>query len=274
MTNPRFYLFLFLLACILLIINLFGFFINLRNDELYEKQLPYEYGISLTEKEFYQRKEQLFDSGLSDSLKAVECTHLVNDGMAHYWDGEIYKYNLTVPAYENYLLFAMSFFHPRIERYEFLNWKKALERGVGECSQHAIILSEILNENGIETDVLMLEGHVVASAQVNPGSWIVIDADFDVVIPYDLSEIEKNPAVVGPYYAEKGCGPMLVQYMINTYGKEGNVVYRDASHYKRFPGVFEHMVYWGIWVIPILLSLPYISLLVKKRKTVRSAFAC
>ena len=51
-----------------------------------------------------------------------------------------------IPIYENYLLFIASYRYPdEYLKYEFVDYRKAIERGIGLCSQQAIIVSEILN---------------------------------------------------------------------------------------------------------------------------------
>ena len=172
----------------------------------------------------------------------------------------IAKYNLRVPVWENYLLFAASKVKPeRYSRYEFSNYKKNMERGVGLCSTHSIIAKGILNDNGIEAELIDLAGHVVVRAKVAENSWYIIDPTIGgIVIPYDLSEIEADPEIIRPFYQNRlhlyreapshfDSNNDLVKY----YGKEGNHVYT-------MKGSFENFTYAAIWLIPLALILPLI----------------
>ena len=97
---------LFILGFCLLIINIIGLFISLRNESIYKEKA----GINLTEKELYQR----INKTVTDKKEYI--THLneaVHKGIAHYWRDEgINKYNLRIPFYENYLLFLASYLDP------------------------------------------------------------------------------------------------------------------------------------------------------------------
>src|SRR4029078_4044129 len=99
---------------------------------------------------------------------AIRINKVVNNGFAHYWKEEgITKYNLRVPVWENYLLYAASYIDPKeYRRYEFSNYKKDMERGVGLCSSHSIVVKGVLNDNGIKAELWDIAGHVVVRAQV------------------------------------------------------------------------------------------------------------
>ncbi|MBI1923541.1 hypothetical protein HYR99_04745 [Candidatus Poribacteria bacterium] len=198
----------------------------------------------------------------SDEIYAVKINDAINKGIAHYWRKEgIDKYKLRVPIYENYLLFLASYLYPSVyERYEFRNYRQALERGVGLCSQHAFILVGFLRENGIRCEPVGLSGHVVVTAQVDKSNdtWWILDPDYGVVIKQSLDEIEKNPEIIRPYYAEKGYDKNSavtpsVDDLVRIYGKDGN--YIGAG---RRWGYIESLSYILIWVIPLGLVSPYL----------------
>jgi len=56
------------------------------------------------------------------------------------------------------------------KKYEFRNYKKVIERGVGICSQPCIALKYLLNDNEIEADLWDLAGHVVVEAEFSDGT--------------------------------------------------------------------------------------------------------
>ena len=69
--------------------------------------------------------------------------------IAHYWRDEgINKYYLRIPFWENYLLYIASYIDPEeYLKYEFYDYRRAIERGVGLCSQQAIIVSTWFDSN-------------------------------------------------------------------------------------------------------------------------------
>jgi len=258
---------LFILGFCLLIINIIGLFISLRNESIYQEKA----GINLTEKELYQR----INKTVTDKKEYI--THLnkaVHKGIAHYWRDEgINKYNLRIPFYENYLLFIASYLDPEeYLKYEFYDYRRAIERGVGLCSQQAIIVSEILLEKRIPSFLIGLTGHVVLRAQVNADrdEWWVLDPDYGVVIPHDIEIIEKNPKIIRSFYAQAGYKLKTIDSLGKIYEKKGNVVRSEqgAKGYriKRFRA--EHIFYYLKWIIPCILIMTSIILFIKRRSDI------
>jgi hypothetical protein len=155
---------LFFLGALLLALNITGLFKSLRNDDLYSELTPYKNDISIR----YETAKKQFDRQENESDKdyALRMTMLINGTMAHYWKDEgIKKYYLKVPVWENYLLAAKQFITGD-EKYEFRNYKKAVERGVGVCSQPCIALQNLLIANEIEADLWDIWGHIVVDAKL------------------------------------------------------------------------------------------------------------
>jgi hypothetical protein len=260
---------LFFGGLFLLFTNVFGLFTSLRNPEIYnEKNVTFPNDINLTESQVYA----VINSDRSD-IKAyvTKVTMAVNNGIADYWalDG-VEKYNLRVPFQKNYLLFLGSFIWPeKFQRYEFCDYRQAIERGVGMCSQQAIILSEVLYEKGIKTKIVGLSGHVVATTQVDgkTNEWWVLDPDYGVVIPFSIQAIEIDPTIIAPYYSEKGYDTKAITALEDHYGKEGNVISEGygIGDFSRLTNYFEQVSYVLIWVIPVFLILPFIVLKIRKK---------
>ncbi len=247
----------FIIGLLLLGVNIFGLFKSLRNDELYSEVTPYKNDISVSledVREQWHRKE-----GETDKDFAMRMNMLVNHAMAHYWKDEgIDKYYLRVPLWENYILYFMGFVKPvEYGKYEFRTYKKAIERGVGICSQPSIALKDLLNENGIAADLWDIAGHVVVRATFSDGSGYILDPDYGQYVPFDIPDIERNPEIVRPYYADQNdvYAPHLKKHrttdsLVELYGKEGNhIYYMDRS--------FEKFSYIAKWVLPFLLMLPF-----------------
>jgi hypothetical protein len=261
---------LFYLGVCLLIINIIGLFISLRNESIYQDQnTQFENDIILTEKEmFNQINQEVIDK--KDYITNLNAT--VNQGIAHYWrDSGINTYNLRVPVYKNYLLFIASYLDPEeYLKYEFVDYKKAIERGIGLCSQQAIIVSEILLEKSIPSFIIGLTGHVVLRAQVDASSdeWWVLDPDYGVIIPYDINVIEKDSKIIRPFYARAGYKLETIDMLEKIYKKKGNVISSKpgARGYQSKRCRNEPRFYLFKWIIPFILMIPSIMVFSVKTK--------
>ena len=190
--------------------------------------------------------------------------------MAHYWNPEdAEKYNMRIPIWENYLLYRLSYLHPaRYRQIELVDHRKAIERGVGLCAQQAMIMTSLLQENGVEANLVLLGGHVVLRAKLKDGEWYIADPDFGVVIPHDLPEIERSILLARPFYEEvvhNRLGGAGNPYEV--YDAKGNVILRDGTFvgYHGRKTYIEQVSYVAIWVIPFLLFLPSLASLMKRR---------
>ena len=161
---------LFYVGILLLAINVYGLFKSLRNPAIYdeEKTLHNRLG-DITIKYPDIEKDFARHANETDKDFAIRMNTVVNKGMCHYWkDDGVAKYNLRVPVYENYLLYAAAYIDPKeYSKYEFSDYKKDLERGVGLCSTHSIVLKGILNKNGIDASLWDIAGHVVLRTKVS-----------------------------------------------------------------------------------------------------------
>ena len=257
---------LFILGLCLFIINIAGLFISLRNDSIYQERA----GIHLTEKELYQR---INETNTDRKETITNLNEAVHQGIAHYWRDEgIDKYNLRVPFYENYLLFIASYLDPEeYLKYEFYDYRKAIERGLGLCSQQAIIVSEILLEKRIPSFIIGLSGHVVLRAQVDTDrdEWWVLDPDYGVVIPHDIDIVGNNPKIIRPFYAQAGYKLSTINSLGKIYEKKEGYVVRSEQgargyRIKRYRA--EHIFYFLKWIIPCIFVVTSIILYFIRRR--------
>jgi hypothetical protein len=246
---------------LLLLVNAFGLFKSLRNPDIYKEENTLHNRIADITIEYPEVKDLLVrKDGESDKDFALRVNKVVNDGFCHYWKEEgIEKYNLRVPLWENYLLYAASYIQPETyRRYEFTDYKKNLERGVGLCSSHSIVVKGVLNDNGIDASLWDIAGHVVVRAVVEGNKGYILDPDFGVVVPYDTGAIEDNPEIVRAsykdmahlYYADAK-EPYTTDHVVEIYGKAGNHTYTVDNK-------FEPFSYVAIWILPFLLMAPYL----------------
>jgi hypothetical protein len=243
-------------------------FVSLRNEAIYHESTGFVDDISLTEKELYHR----INKPVIDQKEYIaNLNGAVNRGIALYWrDAGIDKYNMRIPIHENYLLFIASYLDPEeYLKYEFVDYRRAIERGIGLCSQHAIIVSEILKEKGIPSYIVGLSGHVVLRAQVDEirDEWWVLDPDYGAVIPYDIDIIEKNPEIIRPFYEQAGYKKNTIRSLVKRYEKKGNAISREqgAQGYQKKKSLWEPRFYFFKWIIPLVLIAPSIILFMIRR---------
>ena len=263
---------LFLIGVVLLGINIFGLFKSMRNPAIYTEEANIRNRIDDVTIEYPEIKELLKQSdGESNVDFAVRINKVVNDGVSHYWRAEgISKYHLRVPVWENYLLYVASYINPKkYERYEFSNYKKNLERGVGLCSTHSIVVKGVLLENGIKAELLDVGGHhVVVRAELDDHKTYMLDPDFGMVVPYDTAAITADPELVrAPYedlaasYYPDAVDPYTTQILVDIFG--------DKKHVYDVKNSFESFSYGAIWIIPLLLMLPLAISLFRKKKQIQ-----
>lgn len=271
-----FYL-LFFVGSILTLINIYGVFRPWGDDNIYsEKHSLFENDIQKSAKNDINKllQQENIDNREVYFEKLVAA---VNNGIAHYWSEEgRTKYDLTIPIYKNWILWLGQFTNPKRNKYyEFCDYKKALDRRVGLCSQQAIIICGILNEKGIDCKMVGLLGHVVAMAEVSAGKYWILDGDYGVIIPLSISQIEENPSVVESYYLNKlrynhysvsqnKNNPISLERMVEIYKKEGNLVSDGMEGYKGKKVVLkEKRSFYLIWIIPVLLMIPLLIIRIK-----------
>lgn len=261
------YALLVLIGLVLMGINCVGLVLPLRNPVIYTTTGETGDTITLTEEQFYARVSQREPS---DKAYTVKVNEAIYDGLMHTWPDEVRqadRYHWRVPIYENYLLFAMSYIYPNLyERYEYCDYRKAIARGIGLCSQHAIILNGVLEDQGITAHIIALSDlHVVATAQVDreQDTWWVFDPDYSVVIKHDIDTIRADPEIIKPYYREAGYSSAVADQLVGWYSANPFGVVHSVEEYCTPQKVqIEQATYVLIWVLPILLmligALPYV----------------
>ena len=147
-----------------------------------------------------------------------------------------------------------------------MNWRRALQRGIGMCSEQSIVLSGLLTEHQIQAGIIGMGRHVVSKARVQdaPEKWWILDPDYGVVIPYSPTEVKANPNLVRSYYLDAGYGVDLAEDMVKLHGGEGNIEFDRVEQYAPRREKIEKVSYLLIWIIPFLIMLPYILRISKK----------
>jgi len=242
----------FIAGFLLLCINITGFFIPLRSPDISQLNNT-QFGININEQQVFDVVE---NTSIDRESYIINVNDAIHSGVAHYWEDDgIDHYHLRVPIYENYILFYASYvWSDKYKKYEFVyNYRKAIERGVGLCSQKSIIVYELLERNNIDSKIIGLGGHVVVSVLANPKNdeWWVLDPDYGVIIQHNIHEIEKNPKIIWNDYSKKGYSNETIYQLEKIFGNSDNAIYETSDYYS------EMISYLLIWLIPLCCMLPF-----------------
>ena len=260
---------IFYLGASLMLLNFFGLFIPLRNPAVELDAMVVPKRASLSRSEFFDIMGTTDDDAITYARKMTVAVH---QSMVDYWYIEgLEKYNLRVPLHENWLLYLVFSFVPiEHERmYEFCDYRKAIERGVGFCSQQSMILDSILDANGIESNILEFPNkHVVVTSRFETDAgdqWWILDPDMGVVIEADIETIQANPEMIRPYYRAVGHHDETIDYFVDALSIDYKR-HRSVDDYF-YPGRcdFEKTSYMVAWGLPSFFILVGIYPVIRKK---------
>lgn len=241
-----------------MLLNLIGLLTPSRSNELIDETATYFVNdLKWTEAEFYERLGALDSTNRADYL--TQLSLLVSESVLHYWQDEHREeYRIMLPWSENFILRSMAYFNPKyFARYEFQDHRKAIARGVGLCSQHAIIAAGFLAEQGIPAKLIELTGHVILTAEVDEGQWWLLDPDYGLVLPFSLEQAEENPAEVALFYERAGFSDYDVDKVEDFFRTDNNIMFDGgAATYQTWLYVIEKVSYFAKWFLPLALTMP------------------
>jgi hypothetical protein len=230
---------LYLLGCMLIIINIIGFF-NYKTIEDNHPKLIDDSKRTVSEKEFWKRSEKLKKESSEEYAKRL--TELVSQRMLI-----INPYYAKPTMFENWILWVWSNY---LGYYEWINTHKAVRLGGGYCSQHSIVFNNILRSKNIESRILALGGHVVNEAYID-GYWRVYDPEYNVVFNYSLRELEEQPNRVYLSYKNAGRPEKEALHWKGIFASyDDNWHYESSKIYAPKKYVIENLSFFLIWIIP------------------------
>jgi hypothetical protein len=257
-------------AALLFLFNIVGVMIPLRHADIYhEPNNIFTNDLTLTAAEFRKRVPR--QPGEAAPNYARRMTETVADGIAHIQEADratLQKYRWEIPIWENYLIWA-SRHGVQLQRwmrgtlaergtaykYQFSDWRRSVERGVGLCPTHAFVLTDILQAAGIRNQAVNIGHHVLNRAEIEPGKWWMLDPDYGVIVPHDLDALRENTHLMEPYYTARGHGAWLDQ-LRDWYADPNPRFYesvREAQGSGRY--YFEFVSYYLVWIIPVILLM-------------------
>lgn len=252
----HFFVALFFAGAFLLGLNIYGEFVSLRNPKI-NNGIQY-FNVfrkpELSPEQVFEQMDKRVDE--SNEAYAYRLTHLIYSATVHKWEDvtDYAEYNHQVPPHENYFLWALSYLNPTTYRfYHFCDPKKAIERGVMICSQATQVMVGIWKRTGLDAKNMVLDGHVVAEAQVDPtnDAWWILDADFGVVLEHDINYLQQHTNIIPEKYVEAGYDLKTAKMIADYYGKEGNYVQSNVGICR-----VEDQLYKWKWYLPLGLLIP------------------
>lgn len=108
---------------------------------------------------------------------------------------------LDVSPADNWLIWGLSFLLARFDHYEFVDPRRALRRGLGQCGQQALALVGLLAERGFTAGRLRLHGHMATWVRAD-GKELILDPTYGTVLPFDIEHAEAHLDQVRRLYYE------------------------------------------------------------------------
>ena len=251
-------------AVFLLAVSVYGEFRTLENPALLvEPGTAFSRDKTLSYPEF--TRQHLRSDGETRAQYVARTMGLIHDTIAHYWhtDRARDQYFARIPVWENYWLTMLGLVGgERFARYEFFDWRRALERGIGLCSQHAMAAVSLLTDQGVPARMVKLNGHVVAEAEVEPGVWWTVDTDFGVLLPFDVDTAAADPDRVHSYYRHVAglCRPDFdrcanADHLIASFGstRDNQRTNVGTAAYSPIGFALEKATYWLKYPFPVFL---------------------
>lgn len=248
---------LFVISAGLLVINIVGVLIPLRNPAVYQTRSHggMQRKVNLTAEQVYAQMDRnaAIDEQYPEYTKRL--TELIYNGTTHLWGDQVEdnSYHHRLPFYENYLIYTLSRLRGDEQFDEFCQAERAIERAVSVCSQSSKILANILLRNKVKANIVGLDGHVVVRARVNKETdeWWILDADYGVVIEADLDEVTANPNLVREAYQKRGYNEETVALLVDIYTSANNRILDT-----KLVCSLENYYYRLKWYLPLLGLLP------------------
>lgn len=205
---------------------------------------------NISETAFWNNAYQKNDETLEEYLPRI--TSLISNRMLR-----IDPTQTKPTVFENWILWAYSNYKGS---YEWSETGRAVRLGGGFCSQHAIVLNNLLRQQGIDSRILKLQGHVVNEVLVGD-NWNVYDSDYNINFHATLQHLENNPSQVYQAYIEAGASEGTAKNFEAAFATAAdNFRYKKTRSYREEKHYIESASLYLVWVIPVLLILLGIKL--------------
>ena len=240
---------LILLGVILISFNIIGYFhyteVSRESAHLLDINLE-----NISEETFWDNAYQKNGETVEEYLPRI--TELISNRMLR-----INPTQTKPTVFENWILWLYS---NKKGYYEWSETSRAVRLGGGFCSQHAIVLNNLLRKQDIDSRILALQGHVVNEVLVN-GEWKVYDSDYNITFGTTLQDLENNPSKVYQAYLNSDATEETAKNFEEAFATaEDNFRYKKTRSYREEKHYIEAASLYLVWVIPALLILLGIKL--------------
>ena len=244
-----------LVGVLLLCVNIYGEFQSLTPNGVLAVDLRFPQDKTLTFEESLDAIVR--ENGESEEAYVRRLNGVVAKSLAHiHWNEyeDIDTYYQRVPVWENFILYFMSIVTdmPEYKKYHFGNYKRSLERGIGICGDASMVMNQILEKEGIESQIVSFPGHVILEARLSNGDKILSDADFGVIMPFSVEELSKAPYLAVDHYKSKGFSDREVGGLVRSYGLDSEK-WNGVKHFITKKYYFEYLAYFLKWALPVAL---------------------
>lgn len=241
------------LGSLLTLVNLYGLTQTIRPAGLEQESLRFANDVSI---HFDDAMAQIDRHPNEDKLNyAKRLTHLIAQSIAHiHWNEtkDTRKYHQHIPIWENYFLYFMGRFSgiPEYQKYHYMDFERSLKRGIGVCGDTSMIMEQILEANGIESEILAFPGHVVIQANID-GKHHIFDADFGVYLPFEPTDTPQKIEQIVSLYTEKGYGQD--EEVIRSIYTGLAQTFPDIQSFAFKKYYFENIAYFLKWPLPLAM---------------------
>lgn len=236
------------------IINLYGLTQDIRPLGIYEDDMRFTNDISLR---YEEAKKAILRKPTESELEyANRLAYVISQSIAHIdWKKEqdTSRYHQLIPIWENYFIYFMGIFSgiPEYEKYHFADYDRSIKRGIGICGDASMIMSQLLDKQGINNQLLSFPGHVVLSAKIGDNKEYLFDPDFGVSVPFSPDEIQQSPTLINDYYKDQGYSQDLTT--LNRIYDNPFERWNGVKHFITKKYYFEKLAYWLKWPAPLFL---------------------
>jgi hypothetical protein len=263
-----FSVFLIVTGVSLTLINVYGIFNDVRSDRLNTEPSRFPNDVSLNyEQSMHEIKPVINESDVNYTLRM---TNVISQSLAHiHWNEEAdtTRYNQLIPVWENYFLYFMGRFSgiPEFEKYHYASYQRSLKRGIGICGDASMVMSQLLDKQGIKNQILSFPGHVVVAANID-GQERVFDPDFGVAIPFSPEKIKTSPTQIFQHYQDMGYSTREIQGLMRAYNL-GFKRWDGVKHFITNKYYFEKITYALKWPLPIIVLLLGVFLFYRQKRS-------
>lgn len=154
--------------------------------------------------DFSKRIVHLFSIGITHNWR-ISSSHRLGREFFLNWSLWVFSHLIDfVPDYNIHIEGMKNLNRMLMQEFEYNDYRYALYRGVGLCSQYALAIADFFKKvMHFKSEAIGINGHVVNRTRFPDGSVLILDADYDTVLPFDLEFAHQHPEIVQYHYGKR-----------------------------------------------------------------------